>query len=163
MKTMTKLEIIEHSFGENGVYSTDPWKRGMDAGACVYRGYLEDDNGQEVEVNCALGQWVLPRYLDMDLDNCDPSGSSASEVLEIMVSTGVVSDLDEMLMPQVRGHSVEFWEAMQTMHDNAQNFDYEGKCLTLQGEANLRNLRRYEDTPREHIRISEHFGTTQTT
>lgn len=141
--SMTKREIIEHAFGDNGVYSTDPSRRGLNTSqtACVYTGVRDDGK----IVRCAVGQWVRPEILDeWDLDTCDPSGSSVDEVLTHLQDHGVLVELDDMLLPEVHGHHISFWENMQTMHDGSENFDDHG--LSEEGVTALADLRyQYRD------------------
>jgi hypothetical protein len=50
----------------------------------------------------------------------------------VLKKVAKVATLDELLLPEYRGHPWTFWKALQRLHDHAGNWDKDG--LTAQGE-----------------------------
>lgn len=134
--SMTKLEILDHAFGENGVYSTDVSKRGLadgSFGVCVYVG----TNADAEVVHCSVGQWVRPEWVHK-LDDLSEFGSGVEEI-ENTLSREYDLSLDDILLPEVHGHDVMFWCDVQNMHDTGAFWSDNG--LNDDGQERLANVR----------------------
>lgn len=106
---MTKLEIIEDVTSFYNINNRSICKRENRSDACVY----EDSNGNK----CAVG-----RYLIDTSDLIITVGTSIRKLIEIRNA----NNLDELLKKEYRGHSEDFWSALQNFHDFESNFTNEG-------------------------------------
>ena len=105
---MTEIEIIEETAN---TYSSS--NRSMKSNGKCY--YTHPDNGN----HCAVGRCMLEDTLT-SLSKIDNEES----VAYLLESLGC--KLDDILKPEYRGHSLEFWTALQDLHDGMQNFDDNG-------------------------------------
>ena len=111
---MTKLEIIEQLF-DNG-YCLNPSTRALDEDEnCQY--YLEDGR------QCAVGKCMK-----------DPK-----KFEDTITSVGCLENLETELKPEYQGHSIEFWDKLQGMHDCQYNWGEAG--LTERGVTRLNELK----------------------
>lgn len=103
MKQRTKLEIIEDTYK---FYTAFPEKRAIDKnGKCSFK----TKDGRK----CAVGRFLVDNIQPQDEGS---NGFSCSNYgLCKANSTGF---LDNLLLPDYRGHSEEFWEELQKFHDN---------------------------------------------
>lgn len=126
MKQLTKIEIIE-SIME--IYINDPSQRSIDDdGTCLYNG----PNG----THCAVGQCLLPEYQEQGTE----LKKNYANIDNLVLNNSCIY-LDDMLQGQYRGHSEEFWEDMQRMHDASRYWNSNG--LTSVGEKEFSNLKQY--------------------
>jgi hypothetical protein len=119
----TKLEIIEET---KNYYCEDVNRRAYKAGACSYL----DEAGRM----CAFGRCMIkPERYYGTLNETDPNykwGCSISSALWI--------NPDIYLKEEYRGHSIEFWQNLQSFHDN-KDYWYENG-LTKNGNKVYINL-----------------------
>jgi len=110
----TKLEIINETVA---YYSEDVNRRATNNnGGCEYK--TEDGR------MCAVG-----RYLIHEL----PKPSSGVSVQPLNCN------LDDFLMDEYSGHSVEFWSCLQSLHDRAEYWNATG--LTESGQSYVNKLK----------------------
>lgn len=86
---------------------------------CMYRVEGKDHPG------CAVGRCLIPSKYQESFEFENPS-----ELAEIAGE----GDLDDLLIPEYRGHSVKFWQLLQRLHDNNPNWKDGGKQLTEEGK-----------------------------
>lgn len=105
---MNKVEIINDTVN---YYSADPSQR-----AVIY--YAAGGSTCEYATHdgkrCAVGRYLLN-------PKCMPIGD-----IETLVESGDVSDLDILLQENVRSHSSEFWNDLQSFHDENDNWNENG-------------------------------------
>lgn len=138
MKKLTKIEIIDETVN---YYSEDINRRSIKTitafdqtiNTCVYNGTNK--------THCAVGRCLLDKYKKRgsklpgnDLDMC-----VLTEIL-----TGVEFDyfdynIDKILSPKYRGHDVNFWCSLQTLHDKEGNWSDSG--LTERGKEYVNRLK----------------------
>ena len=127
----TKDEILDYVLD---YYKTH--NRGINAWGCVY---IDQKNGNK----CAVGLCAVdPQNL------MDEFGGEA--VFDIVGALGepshqVSNSFDQLLRPEFRGHSPEFWSELQAIHDNTINWrekkTREGNFLTEYGKEAVKELR----------------------
>ena len=137
---LTKVDILNEAFGPDGSYSTDPYKRGLDGSRCLYLVPTDDDSAR----CCSVGRWLLPEWadrVDYDLVSADDSDVRA---LERFVRRTHSLTLDDILEAEVRGHSTDFWDDVQDLHDKPGFWTEIG--LSKQGALQFQTLlRRYHE------------------
>ena len=104
---MTKEEIIN----ETVEYYKDASKRGYNDsnGRCEY--LTESGN------MCAVGRCLIPGSLMMS------NSSLGKKMQHCRVSAKEVTNLEQILKPEYRGHSSHFWMLLQSLHDTNEFFD----------------------------------------
>lgn len=113
----TRKQIIDETVE---FYSEDPRRRAVDEhNACVY---LTEDGRK-----CAVG-----RCLEEDAPTLDHEGSISALTLRRMFQ-------DEEFRPEYRGHPLDFWQDIQNLHDQNDNWETSGG-LSESGKLELRNL-----------------------
>ena len=101
---MTKKEIIIETVNH---YSQNPEQlRSKINGTCLYNG----DN-----THCAVGRCMLTKYKKQGKNLEFNKGYSVWSVSTLVIKK---ESIDEILSPKYRGHSREFWEELQDLHDN---------------------------------------------
>jgi hypothetical protein len=95
MEKLTKQQIVDQVIEK---YVGHPENRAKHDGDCVY---LDPETGNR----CALGQYSISEDLDFFLGSI----SIFNEKYSV--------NIDNCLKPNVRGHSVRFWTAVQVIHD----------------------------------------------
>lgn len=115
---MTKLEIIEETYN---YYTENSKRRAIDKKKkCVYKNEIGD--------MCAFGRCMKP-----DADFSYRGG--VNDLVEDMK----LSSLDDILKEEYRGHDLDFWDAIQTFHDNG--YHWGSKGITNGGEEYYKNLK----------------------
>jgi hypothetical protein len=108
MKTKTKQEIIN----ETVEYYKDASKRGYDEveETCMY--LTEGGN------MCAVGRCLIPgSKMEMEVTNHVNRGEYLA-MEDCKTSVMKILNLEEILKPEYRGHSIEFWTRLQNLHDS---------------------------------------------
>lgn len=114
MSRKTKLEIFNETVE---YYSTNPAKkRGKGSLGCQYL----TDEGQM----CAVGRCCVDPSPDW-IGGCD-SIRSAKDMRNFI-------ELEDLLKPEYRGHTIRFWQDLQSFHDSSEHFTAKG--LTEKGLA----------------------------
>ena len=108
---MTKVEIIK----ETAAYYNINNIAIDEEGSCVY---LTSDNKM-----CAVGR-CLESF---------PQQNSEYNAIDLLKDYG-----QSLFKEEYKGHEAEFWESLQTFHDNINNFTKEG--LSKLGEKHIKNL-----------------------
>ena len=95
-KTQIMIKVIS-------IYANDTTKRAvsMDTGQCLYY-------DQETGNRCAVGL-----FLDLDEETLKQCEGSAG-VFKIKASN---QRLEDVLLPEVQGHTISFWHDLQRLHD----------------------------------------------
>ena len=115
-KIMSAIQIINETFE---YYTEKVGRRAIqgDRDTCMY-------NGQWGE-HCAIGRCLLPAYQDQGMDLLGNDGSISG-----LVESNELASLDNMLQPQYRGQHPQFWDKLQSFHDNDYNWDTEDKVTS---------------------------------
>jgi hypothetical protein len=112
---MTEKEIALETFE---YYKTHPY--GFDEGdsACIY-------SDKARKKRCAVGRCISPAAVEKKLGFSPhllsgklvrSMGDSSARGLSTYLTKREL-DLDSILLPRYRGHSIKFWDDMQTWHD----------------------------------------------
>ena len=125
---MTAIEIIKET---KEFYTGDVKRRALGAsGVCEY---VTSDG-----LRCALGRCMVPdaneEFRGVRVSLSDGRGSMSEKFSEALGGR----ELDDILQPAYRGHSEEFWSALQHFHDAPQNWD--SKRLTGAGKGDYNEL-----------------------
>lgn len=104
MKRLTKHQIIDeiaeaYTLNTRSVVGDDPC-----TGACEY---ISSDGSGKM---CAVGRCLI-----------DPKSIPSSKYIE-----GFDEELDPLLKPQYRGHTIWFWKSLQSLHDTYDNWNDSG-------------------------------------
>jgi len=100
---MTKEEIIKETVN---VYQ-DASKRARDENICKY----EAANGNM----CAVGRCMIPGSIINRSGG--EIGDDGSKMCNFIGGVGRISNLEEILKPEYRGHEMKFWKDLQSLHD----------------------------------------------
>lgn len=120
MKQISMLEILNDTVG---YYSADVSRRALSKDGCMYI------NPQGCK--CAVGRYMV-----------NPSTDMLGSVEEIHFEhEEEVIDIDSLLHPEYMGHDIDFWEAIQDLHDTG-SFWNPGGGLTKRGEENVEMIKR---------------------
>lgn len=177
---LTPLQILDETVEW---YRTHPFARAFPSpgsgGGCYYRAL----NGAECAVgrcfdwDCIPATWFaengttksgatavqLAQFLELASleERNDDDEERFEERLEEMGFEGIeemsipegAKGLDDILLPRYRGHSVEFWQDLQNLHDNAKHWDpsADGKHhqLSEKGLSYVQDLRvKYREEPK---------------
>jgi len=112
-------------------YASDPGRRAVvDDDRCMYRA----EDGRK----CAPGRWIMDDAYSPEFENYSASG------LEDVLPDG----LDSILMPEVRGHPMRFWDAIQHLHDY-HSYWYGTEESTVRRKEYVRRLHADFDEPEE--------------
>jgi hypothetical protein len=103
----TKNEIIKETVE---YYWQDPKRRASTGLGCHYR--VPDDGRM-----CAVGRCLTAEAL--------PQASKVMVGAYELAGRLYADCLDDLLQPEYRGHSVDFWDRLQTVHDNEHIWDSE--------------------------------------
>ena len=121
VKQKTKKEILEEAFE---YYAADPSRRATNAeGSCRY--LMEDGR------KCAVGRCLIEGK-----KIC--YGGLPKDPIFAEVQAQQIDDLDSCLLPEYRGHGVDFWQELQYWHDYCGNFTETG--LSEKGERDAQFL-----------------------
>lgn len=122
---MTKEEIIYQLFeGENG-YIKKPETRAMyEGGTCSYK--TEDGR------MCAVGKCLNALGHKYGRNNYPIHGMISEDAGE--------HTLDDILLKKYRGHSIDFWSQLQSLHDSDDYWDSNG--FRAAGENRLREIKK---------------------
>ena len=105
---MTKLTYREIIDDMVQYYSADVTQRAQNVdGACVY-------TDPATHHHCAVGRWLSPEGVLLT----QGSTQNARGLNETMTRLDVGANLDTLLVPQARGKPLDFWAALQQLHDN---------------------------------------------
>lgn len=105
----SKVEIIKET---RRFYEEDVSRRASPRdGGCYY--FLKTDDG--ITRHCAVGRYLI-----------NPELMPNGEIETIMNSGGITDTLDSLLVEDVHGHDVRFWQKLQKLHDNRWFWDEEG-------------------------------------
>ena len=119
-KIMSAIQIINETFEyyteKVGRRAVHRYKDG-EADTCMYNG--------DLGTHCAIGRCLLSVYQDGGYDLI-----GNEDAISGLVESNELLDLDEMLQPQYRGHHIQFWDKLQTFHDDVCNWDSEGKVTS---------------------------------
>ena len=107
---MTKTEIINETVK---FYSEDPNRRAIEGSSCLY--YYRTESGVQ---KCAVGRCLIK-----------PGKTQDGGVFMVF---GDSCNLNKALKPKYRGHSLEFWEDLQAIHDS--HFYWDEKGLSDRGK-----------------------------
>lgn len=105
----TENEIIKETVE---FYWADPKRRATAAAPGPACAYLTIDGRM-----CAVGRCLTPLHVKRAHGVLCSVSKLPGRLLE--------ASLDEILQPEYRGHSVEFWDKLQTLHDNEPIWDSE--------------------------------------
>lgn len=121
VKQKTKKEILEEVFQ---YYAADPSRRATNAeGSCRY--LMEDGR------KCAVGRCLIEGK-----KIC--FGGMQKDPIFAEIQVNQIDNLDSHLLPEYRGHSVDFWQELQYWHDYCGNFTETG--LSEKGERDAKFL-----------------------
>jgi len=123
----TKLEIIEELFDNH--YVKDPSKRATSGGGCYY---YDSDTGNK----CAVGMCMLDDATAIDMEQ---NYSGEVHGLEWYLNDRRNQYLDDVLKEEYRGHDIDFWVLVQTLHDSNNCWTDDG--LSDVGIAELKKLK----------------------
>lgn len=113
---MTKNGIINQTVK---FYSEDPSRRALNEnGGCVYR----NDEGNKCAVGRCFNEKKANFLSDLDAKSYDKEYC-----------------LDNHLKKKYKGHSIEFWDDLQGLHDSSYCWNSQG--LTEQGKAEVKRLK----------------------
>ena len=123
--TLTYKEIIDDTVS---YYSENVTLRAQLAdGSCVY-------TEPKTHRHCAIGRWLSPEGVLLT----QGSTQNARGLDETMARLDVGANLDTLLVPAVRGKPLDFWVALQQLHDNGDYWDLSG--LTAIGLCKVNSL-----------------------
>lgn len=107
---MTKEEIVKETLA---YYGEDISRRAIDAGGtCLYK--IEDTGN-----TCALGRCFSEEGMEYVLAKGLNKSNSAINLNNYIIDTETSEEgLDLLLKPEYKGHTVEFWNDLQWLHDN---------------------------------------------
>lgn len=115
VKQKTKTEILKEAFE---YYAADPSRRAINAeGSCRY--LMKDGR------KCAVGRCLIEGK-----KIC--YGSFQKDPIFAEIQANQIANLDSHLLPEYRGHSVDFWQELQYWHDCCSNFI--GTSLSAKGQ-----------------------------
>lgn len=97
---MTKEEIINDTIS---YYNEDPSRRGFNGSSCLY----QTNDGER----CAFGRYMKEDFLDYPICN-------EIATIEELLDEFELDSVDDLLVEKVHGHSIEFWNSLQDLHDN---------------------------------------------
>lgn len=121
VKQKTKKEILEEAFQ---YYAADPSRRATNAkGSCRY--LMEDGR------KCAVGRCLIEGK-----KIC--FGGMQKDPIFAEIQVNQIDNLDSHLLPEYRGHNVDFWQELQYWHDSCLNFTETG--LSEKGERDAQFL-----------------------
>lgn len=123
MKRLSKEEIIRETVD---FYSADTSRRSyvVDEG-CTYN----SENG----THCAFGRCMLPMYQEQGTNLI-----SNDWPIHIMLENNNITNHDEVLQEQYKGHDLNFWREIQILHDN--NKYWGENILTSKGFEAIKQL-----------------------
>lgn len=81
-------------------------------------------------------------YLIFEIKSSDDSWDySNEEICKISISEILkgIECAEKLFVPEVRGHSKDFWGSLQALHDNAEFWDENG--LSIEGHAYVEELK----------------------
>lgn len=73
-----------------------------DKAMCMYR--------PEEHPGCAVGRCMIPSEYDEEMEN---------ENIKLVQQDFADGDIDNILLPEYRGHETEFWMHLQNLHDSS--------------------------------------------
>lgn len=121
---MTKLEIIEETVK---YYSEDTSRRSTEEKNCVYL----SKNGNK----CAFSRCCTEEGVELLHKN---EGRSVG-VLDCTSPLYLGKEIDDVLKPEYKGHSIDFWRNLQDLHDSENYWDSNG--LTKEGLERLKYIK----------------------
>ena len=131
----TKKEIILETAE---FYGSDPSRRAVvqQDGRAKCR-YLTEDGRK-----CAVGRCLIEGGKIFHGDSVDAQEAMSAELANMPVND--ITNLQDVLMPEYRGHDIYFWERLQGFHDCDNHFTDTG--LSEDGQWNLEFLlKQYPD------------------
>lgn len=124
---MTKTEIIEELF--DNYYVKYPWRRAVDShGNCQYKTH------DKVPKYCAVGKCLTKSGVKVTVDD---NVGTVSDFYDVESEKYTV---EPFLKKKYKGHSEDFWEDMQVLHDSEVNWDDKG--ITQIGKEALERLKK---------------------
>jgi hypothetical protein len=130
MKILTKLEIIDETVK---FYSKDTTRRSKKGGVCLYN----SGDGRYCAVGRYLTTKVKNEILVQDCNDSDLEGLVC--FLTKTTYKYMMSSLQKILKPSVRGHNPQFWVELQWLHDTSEYWCETG--LTQLGELEVKKLK----------------------
>lgn len=123
MTKLTKAEIIKETAD---YYGSNPNLRGYSTTLkeCIYYSKAQPEN------KCAVGRCIKEDMLPL-LDGVISTVFTLEETLNRKVSDLYI-EFENFLKPEYQGHSLEFWDELQSFHDLGENWDEHG--LTPKGQ-----------------------------
>jgi hypothetical protein len=119
----SKLEIIEETIK---YYSKRKRTYDVDGESCVY--YYRG-------AKCAVGRCMInPKEAEKTY-----GGGTITWLINGMVRNNLAITVDDLLLEQYRGHEIEFWEELQSLHDYSTHWD--NKKLSEEGLEYVENLK----------------------
>ena len=117
MERKSKLEIIDETVA---YYGEDLSRRAInDRDECVY---VDPVTGNR----CAVGRYMVGEvYFVGSVEEFDD-----------------VTPLEDSLVDQYKGHSVDFWGDLQTLHDSSSFWNLGGKGLSASGKLHVSTLKK---------------------
>lgn len=88
--------------------------------SCRYTTHLPDGR----TIHCAVGRCLTPDALSRAVEDKGVNG----------ITGEYITDLDPLLLPQYHGHSIHFWQTLQTLHDTG-SFWNSSNNLTPSGQS----------------------------
>lgn len=127
-KRLTKEEIINETVA---FYSADVTRRSSNgdkygSNGCKYN----HENGN----HCAVGRLLLPKYQNQGVKLKGNTSTVGCFMDEHKLKT-----IDEALQKPYRGHKLDFWRSLQTLHDNGSNWQNDG--LTEKGQVRVEDIK----------------------
>ena len=128
---MTKLTYREIIDATVRYYSKDTTQRAQNAdGSCVY-------TDLETHRHCAVGRWLSAEGVLLT----QGSTQNARGLDETMTRLDIGANLDTLLVSQVRGKPLDFWVALQQLHDNDDYWNLDMRSgLTARGLRKVNSL-----------------------
>lgn len=136
MKTLSKEEIINETVS---FYSADPKRRNVSVNSTTNSpqcNYVSTDGR-----NCAVGRCLTTKVKDKLVTSEYNSSDFQGLVVGMVNCSWAEADLNlnKVLKPSYRGHSIRFWEDLQSLHDVDNYWNEIG--LTIAGTNDLELLK----------------------
>lgn len=134
MKTLSKEEIINETVN---FYSADPKRRSVNGDSHSSQCNYVSTDGR----NCAVGRCLTTKVKDKIVTSEYNSSDFQGLVVGMVECSWAEADknLNKVLKPSYRGHSLRFWEDLQSLHDCDTYWNETG--LTIAGIDNMERLK----------------------
>ncbi len=125
---LTKQQIIKETAE---FYGKDPVGRRASTTGNSCRYYMEPSPKHPEPRMCALGRCLINAVMHANT-------AASAPTLNQCYTDG--KGLDSILKEEYRGHSVRFWNRLQSWHDTGAHFDLEKNCISPNGQSMLERL-----------------------